>query len=71
LALAIAAVILTLFFDVVTNLATGILLGQVRVTLIGGIPFSLWHIGWNVVLFAGLGTPLVGALSRYRSRLSY
>jgi hypothetical protein len=71
LALAISAVILTLFFDVVTNLATGILLGQVRVALIGGIPFSLWHIGWNVVLFAGLGTPLVGALSRYRSRLSY
>jgi hypothetical protein len=70
-ALAASAVLLTLFFDVVTNLATGLLLGQVRVALIGGIPFSLWHIGWNVALFVGVGTPLVGALSRYRSRLSY
>lgn len=70
-ALAITAVLLTLFFDLVTNLATGYLLGQVRLALLGGIPFSLWHIGWNVALFAGVGTPLVGALSHYRSRLSY
>ena len=68
--LALAAVILTLFFDLITNLATGYLLGQVRLALLGGIPFSLWHIGWNVVLFVGLGTPLVGMLSHYRLRLS-
>jgi hypothetical protein len=68
--LAIAAVVLTLFFDLVTNLATGYLLGQIRLALLGGIPFSLWHIGWNVVLFAAIGTPLVGGLSHYRSRLS-
>jgi len=69
--MATAAVVLTLFFDLVTNLATGYLLGQVRIALLGGIPFSLWHIGWNVVLFVGVGTPLVGALSHYRSRLSH
>ena len=68
--LALAAVVLTLFFDLVTNLATGYLLGQVKLALLGGIPFSLWHIGWNVVLFVGLGTPLVGMLSHYRLRLS-
>jgi hypothetical protein len=68
--LTVAAIVLTLFFDLVTNLATGYLLGQVRLALLGGIPFSLWHIGWNVVLFAGVGTPLVGALRHYRSRLS-
>jgi hypothetical protein len=70
-ALAASAVLLTLFFDFVTNFATGLVMGQVRVALIGGIPFSLWHIGWNIALFVGVGTPLIGALSRYRSRLSY
>ena len=68
--LAISAILVTLFFDLVTNLATGTLLGQMRIALIGGIPFSLWHIGWNVALFAAIGTPLVGRLSHYRSRLS-
>ena len=68
-ALALWAIAVTLFFDLVTNLATGILFGQMRLVLLGGIPFSLWHIGTNVVLFSGVGTPLVAALSRYRSRL--
>ena len=68
--LTVAGVVVTLFFDLVTNLATGLMFGQVRLTLLAGIPFSLWHIGWNVALFAGLGTPLVRALSHYRSRLS-
>ena len=69
-ALAITAVALTQLFDVLTNLATGIMYGQVRLMLIGGIPFSLWHTGCNVLLFVAIGTPLVGALSHYRSRLS-
>ncbi len=68
--LALTGAIATLFFDLVTNLATGVLLGQVRLTLLGGIPFSLWHVGTNVALFAAIGTPLVGALSHYRLRLS-
>ncbi|HEY2956235.1 MAG TPA: hypothetical protein VGK89_13435 [Candidatus Eisenbacteria bacterium] len=70
LTLALTGAVVTLFFDLVTNLATGYLLGQVRLTLLGGIPFSLWHVGTNVALFAAIGTPLVGALSHYRSRLS-
>jgi hypothetical protein len=69
LLLAGAAVALTAVYDFITNLATGVLFGQVRLTLLGGIPFALWHIGSNVALFAVLGTPLVGLLGRYRARL--
>lgn len=69
-ALAAAAVVVTLLYDLLTNLATGILLGQVRVTLIGGIPFALWHTASNVGLFVLIGTPLAGVFWHYRSRLS-
>ena len=69
-ALAGIAVAVTAFFDFITNLATGILFGQIRAMLIGGIPFAAIHIGTNVLLFVVLGTPLVGLFARYRSRLS-
>ena len=68
--LATSAVVVTQIFDLLTNLAGGYMYGQVRLMLIGGIPFSLWHTGWNVVFFVVIGTPLVGGLSHYRSRLS-
>lgn len=61
---------LTVCYDFITNLATGILFGQLRATLVGGIPFALWHIGTNVALFATLGVPLAGVFQHYRSRLS-
>ena len=67
--LAVTGALVTLCFDLVTNLATGILLGQIRLTLLGGIPFSLWHIASNVALFAAVGTPLAAVLAHYRSRL--
>jgi len=67
--LGIAGAGLTAFYDFVTNLATGFLYGQMRITLIGGIPLSLWHIGTNATIFAALGTPLLGVLGHYRSRL--
>lgn len=70
IALAALAIPLTAFYDLITNLATGVLLGQIRVTLLMGIPFSLWHIGYNVALFAVIGTPLVGVCGRYAARLS-
>ena len=69
-ALALIAVAVTGFYDGVTNLATGLTFGQVRYWLIAGIPFSLWHIGYNVVLFVALGTPLTAVFSRYAERLS-
>ena len=68
--LGLAAVVLTSFFDLVTNLASGIVTGQMRLILLGGIPFFLFHVGTNVVLFAVIGTPLVGVFEHYRLRLS-
>ena len=68
--MAAAGLILTACFDFITNLATGIVFGQVRATLIGGIPFSLFHIATNVAVFAALGAPLVAVFARYRERLS-
>lgn len=67
--LAACAIVLTAFFDLVTNLASGLVFGQIRATLIGGIPFSLWHIGYNVLFFVVLGTPLVAVFARYSQRL--
>ena len=68
--LGVMAVGLTACFDLLTNLATGIVYGQMRLVLMGGIPFSLVHVGTNLLLFAVVGTPLVGVFWRYRARLS-
>jgi uncharacterized membrane protein len=62
--------VITFFFDLVTNMASGVVFGQMRATLIGGIPFALWHGLTNAALFAVLGTPLVAVFARYRLRLS-
>ena len=70
LALVLIAVLITALYDLLTNVATGIVYGQLTTWLIAGIPFSLWHIGYNVALFALLGTPLVAVFARYRTRLS-
>jgi membrane protease YdiL (CAAX protease family) len=45
-------------------------MGQIRASLIAGIPFSLWHIGYNVLLFVALGTALVAVFARYAERLA-
>ena len=68
--LVVVAVIVTAVFDLVTNVATGIVFGQMKTWLIAGIPFSLWHIGYNVLLFAAVGTPLVAVFARYSARLA-
>jgi len=68
--LASCAIIVTAFFDLVTNVASGIVFGQMRATLLGGIPFALIHMGTNAALFATLGVALTGVLKRYRSRLA-
>jgi hypothetical protein len=69
--LALMALFLTAIYDVLTNLATGLVLGQIRYWLLAGIPFSLWHIGYNVLLFVAIGTPLVAVCKRYAARLAY
>ena len=67
--LAILAIVVTATFDLMTNAATGLVFGKMRYWLIAGIPFSLWHIGFNVALFAAIGTPLTAVLARYAARL--
>lgn len=68
--LAVFALLLTASYDLLTNLATGLVFGQTRTWLLAGIPFALWHIGYNVALFAALGTPLAAVFARYAERLS-
>lgn len=68
--LAALALVVTAAYDLLTNVATGLVFGQMRYWLLAGIPFSLWHIGFNVALFAAVGAPLSGVLARYAERLS-
>ena len=69
-ALALAALIVTASYDLLTNVATGLVFGQMRTWLVAGIPFALWHIGYNVLLFVTLGPPLTAVSARYAQRLS-
>ncbi len=64
------AIVVTASYDLLTNIATGLVFGQIQAWLLGGIPFALWHIASNVALFATLGTPLAAVLARYAERLS-
>jgi len=68
--LAVCGLALTVVFDLITNVATGLVYGQLRATLLGGIPFALLHLATNVATFAAVGTPLVAVFARYRERLS-
>jgi len=69
LALGAIGALLTAIYDFLTNVATGVVFGQMRTVLLGGIPFALWHIATNVGLFAIVGTALTAVLARYRARL--
>ncbi len=68
--LAAAGAALTAVYDLTTNVASGIVFGQMKAILIGGIPFALLHIATNLAMFAAVGTPLVAVFARYRERLS-
>jgi ABC-type Fe3+-siderophore transport system permease subunit len=67
--LALVAFLVTALYDLMTNVASGLVYGQMRMVLLAGIPFSLWHIGFNIALFVAIGTPLAGVLARYAERL--
>ena len=58
-----------LVFDIVTNLATGVVFGQIWRTLIGGIAFGLGHLISNTVLFVIAGIPLIRVLEPRRAAL--
>jgi hypothetical protein len=47
--------VITLCFDLLTNLALGVHLGPIRATVVGGLVFSGVHIVANVFVFAVLG----------------
>ncbi len=47
--------VLTIFFDFLTNLALGVHLGPIRATVLGGLAFSVVHIVSNMFVFAVLG----------------
>ncbi len=69
-ALALAGAVLTTLFDLLTNVATGLVFGQMRAWLVQGLPWMLGHLTWNAIIFAAIGTPLSGVFGHYRSRLS-
>ncbi len=70
IALVLGGIAVTLGFDVLTNAATAAMFGQWKVTLLGAIPFSLFHIATNAVLFATVGVLLTRALERTRRSLA-
>lgn len=66
---AACGILVTLVFDVLTNLASGFAFGQWETTLKLALPFALAHIGSNAALFATVGVVLVRALERTRRSL--
>ena len=69
-ALGLAGFGVTVLYDLLTNLATGVVFGQLGAVLLAGIPFALWHSAYNILLFVTLGTPLSGVFARYSARLA-
>lgn len=70
LALGAFGALLKIVFDVMTNVATGLVFGQVRVWLLQGMVWTVWGALWDMTIFAALGTPLTGVFAHYRARLS-
>ena len=56
LLLGVAGLVVTLIFDLLTNLGVGLHLGPMLPALVAAIPFSLIHLTANTLVFAVLGT---------------
>ena len=65
----LAGIVATVSFDLLTNLASGVMFGQWRTTLKMALPFAAAHLGSNAVLFASIGVLLVRALEPARRSL--
>ncbi len=67
--MALAGVIVTVWYDLLTNLAYPISVGfdtsQIAVTLMAGIPFAAIHIGSNCLVFLLLGSTLMDVIDRH------
>jgi len=61
--MAFCGVILTLFYDLLTNLAVAYVVGQFLPVMLAAIPFSLMHVGSNAVIFVVL-TPILYRLTQ-------
>jgi hypothetical protein len=61
-ALGLLGALLTLVYDVATNVAIGISFSQVRPTLIAGLPFAIVHVLANSLIFALAGPYLMRGL---------
>jgi len=59
---------LTLFYDLLTNLAVAYTVGQFIPVMVAAIPFSLVHVGSNAVIFVVL-TPLLFKLAKLEKRV--
>jgi energy-coupling factor transport system substrate-specific component len=69
LIMGLAGLVLTLIYDLLTNLATTVVVGQFWPVMIAAIPFALLHILSNVTIFVVL-SPLLMKMSRlYHERL--
>lgn len=66
----LAGVILTLVYDLLTNLAVAYVVGQFIPVMLAAIPFSLIHIGSNVVIFIVL-TPVLFKLNQLQKNLRF
>jgi hypothetical protein len=59
LVMALSGLILTVIYDLLTNLATAFVMGQFLPVMLAAIPFALVHILSNVVIFVVLTTLLL------------
>ena len=68
-ALAVTAVVITIWYDLLTNIAfpifTGMGINALVGFLIAGIPFSILHVVSNVVIFSVVGRPLITTVVRH------
>ena len=72
---ALSGFILTIFYDVITNLSafifSGFNLKMLRNILIAGIPFSFFHIGINILIFFTVLPALIKSLNKSRFMTKY
>jgi hypothetical protein len=64
----LVGVILTLIYDVLTNLAVAYVVGQFIPVMLAAMPFSLIHIGSNAIIFVVL-TPVLFKFNQLEKRV--
>jgi len=65
----LAGLVLTLIYDLLTNLATTVVVGQFWPVMIAALPFALLHILSNMVIFVALSPLLLKMARFYRERV--